>query len=172
MGLLNRNQAACRECRAQLEETASAARGVTNLSDLLAAAPASAAHVKACAACRAAAEDLLATRVMLSALPSNAGLGGPWFASRVMAAIAARKAELARTADTWTFLPRLAARLTWVSSVALLLASAWIYQRPLSKPPIAAKQLMATDITGEPMVDTAASIANDDVLASLAEKPR
>jgi len=172
MGLLNKDEAACRQFRAQLEDAATAAPGAANLSDLLAALPApSAAHAKACAACRAAAEDLHGVRAALSALPSNADLGGPWFASRVMAAIAARKAELARAADTWTFLPSLAVRLTWVSSIALLLASAWLYEKPVSKPPIAAKQV-AMDITGEPLVDTTAPATNDDVLASLAEKAR
>ncbi len=48
-----------------------------------------------------------------------------------MAAIAARKAELSRAADTWTFLPKLAARLTWASAIALLLASGWLYQKPV-----------------------------------------
>ena len=97
-----------------------------------------------------------------------ATLAGPWFAPRAMAAIAARKAELTRAADTWTFLPKLAARLTWASAVALLLASTWLYQKPIST---TAKPVL-TDITGEPLVDTSTPPTNDDVLVSLAEKPR
>jgi len=85
-----------------------------------------------------------------------------------MAAIAARKAELSRAADTWTFLPKLAARLTWASAIALLLASGWLYQKPAST----SAKPVATDITGEPLADNAAPPYNDDVLASLAEKPR
>jgi hypothetical protein len=83
-----------------------------------------------------------------------------------MAAIAARKADLARAADTWTFLPKLAARLTWASAVALLLASTWLYQKPATT----SAKPVDTDITGEPVVDTATPANNDDVLVSLAEK--
>jgi len=170
MGLLNTNKEACREFQAQLEDAAASAPGPSTLPGLLAALPVSLSlHASACASCRAAADELAASRAMLAALPSSANLGGPWFPSRVMAAIAARRAELARAADTWTFLPKLAARLTWVSSIALLLASAWLYQRPVAKAPATAKQV-ATDITGEPISDISAPAANDDVLVSLAEK--
>jgi hypothetical protein len=85
-----------------------------------------------------------------------------------MAAIAARKAELSRAADTFTFLPRLAARLTWASAIALLLASTWLYQKPASTP---AKPVL-TDLTGEPVADNATPADNDEVLVSLAEKAR
>jgi len=171
MGLLNTNEEACREFRAQLEDAAASAPGLGTLPGLLAALPVSLSrHASSCASCRAAAEELTASRAKLAARPSSANLGGPWFPSRVMAAIAARKAELARAADTWTFLPKLAARLTWVSSIVLLLASAWLYQRPVSKPVPSAH--VAIDITGEPIPDTSAPAVNDDVLVSLAEKAR
>ena len=85
-----------------------------------------------------------------------------------VAAIAARKAELTRAAHTWTFLPKLAARLTWASAVALLLASTWLYQKPVST---SAKPVL-TDITGEPVVDTVTPSNKDEVLVSLAERTR
>ena len=125
-------------------------------------------HVTACADCRAAAENILAARALLAELPSYAATAGPWFAPRVMAAIAARKAELSRAADTWTFLPKLAARLTWASAIALLLASGWLYQKPVST----SAKPVATDITGEPVADTATPATNDEVLVSLAERRR
>jgi anti-sigma factor RsiW len=168
---LNKRRAECLEFRSQLEDVAGAAPSAKEVSELLAATPVELrAHVAGCANCRAAAENILETRALLAELPSNAGVAGPWFAPRVMAAIAARKAELGRAADTWTFLPKLAARLTWASAVALLLASGWLYQKPVST---STKPAVLTDITGEPFVDTAAPPANDDeVLLSLAEKPR
>jgi len=101
-------------------------------------------------------------------LPSYATMAGPWFAPRVMAASAARKAELSRAADTWTFLPKLAARLTWASAIALLLASGWLYQKPAST----AAKPVATDITGEPLADTATPSTNDELLVSLSERRR
>jgi hypothetical protein len=170
MGLLNKNHAECRSVLAQLDDVAA---GAATLPELLDALPGRLRqHAQACSNCRAAAENLLATRSMLSAVPSSADLGGPWFASRVMAAIAARKAELARVVDTWTLLPKLAVHLTWASSLALLLASAWLYQKPASVPPQTSARVVATDITGEPVVDSSTLPSNDDVLVSLAEKPQ
>jgi hypothetical protein len=167
--LLNKGGSNCSTFRTQLEDAASAAPAAKETKELLAALPpALQEHASACAECRAAVENILASRALLSALPSNAEMGGPWFTSRVMAAIAARKAELSRAADAWTFLPKLAARLTWASSIALLLASGWLYQRPASNPPKA----VMTDITGEPLVDNPAPANDDEVLLSLAEKPR
>jgi len=169
MGLLNKHRAECSTVLTQLESVANAATA----QDLLAALSVNLRqHAQACSVCREAAENLLATRSMLSAVPSSASLGGPWFASRVMAAIAERKAELARVADTWTFLPKLAVHLTWASSLALLLASAWLYQKPISAPAQNTARVVATDITGEPVVDSSTLPTNDDVLVSLAEKPQ
>jgi hypothetical protein len=168
---LKAHEAQCRDFRSQLEDAAGAAPGAKELSELLTSAPSALKeHAAACADCRAAAENILEARALLAELPSNADIAGPWFAPRVMAAIAARKAELSRAADTWTFLPKLAARLTWASAVALLLASGWLYQKPLST---STKPVVLTDITGEPLLDTTTPPANDDeVLLSLAEKPR
>jgi hypothetical protein len=166
--VLNQRRAECRHFQSQLEDAAGAAASAT-FSELLAAAPSALkAHAATCADCRSAVENIVQARALLAELPSSAAMAGPWFAPRVMAAIAARKTELTRAADTWTFLPKLAARLTWASAVALLLASTWLYQKPVST---SAKPVL-TDITGEPLVDATTPPTNDDVLVSLAEKPR
>lgn len=166
---LNRGSGECREFQSQLEDAAGAEPNAKELSELLASASSALKnHTIACADCRAAAENIVEARALLAEMPSNSAMARPWFAPRVMAAIAARKAELSRAADTWTFLPKLAARLTWASAVALLLASGWLYQRPAST---SAKPVL-TDITGEPVVDTVTPANNDEVLVSLAEKPR
>jgi hypothetical protein len=170
---LSKRRAECRQFQMQIEDAAGAAPNAKELSELLAAAPAPLKeHTIVCTNCRAAAGNILAARALLAELPSYAATAGPWFAPRVMAAIAARKAELSRGADTWTFLPRLAARLTWASSIALLLASAWLYQKPatLQSANTAAKSV-ATDIAGDPVVDPATQPnADDEFLLSLAEK--
>ncbi|HKW56584.1 MAG TPA: hypothetical protein VJN42_04435 [Candidatus Acidoferrum sp.] len=165
MGLGSTNRAACRDFRAQLEAAAGASPGAKDILELLAGAPSLLTHASACAGCRDAANDVLASRGLLAVLPSRAAEAGRWFSSRVMATIAARTAELSHAANTWTFLPKLAARLTWASSIALLLVSAWLFQRPVSNPPRA----VATDITGEPVVSTPPA-ADDELLFSLAEK--
>ncbi|MHB8501393.1 MAG: hypothetical protein ACYDCG_00525 [Candidatus Acidiferrales bacterium] len=171
MGLLNKSRAECREFQMRLEDAGSAADGAKEFSELAATMPGALKdHAAACADCRVAAENIIKARALLSALPSHAGMGGPWFAPRVMAAIAARGAELGRAPDTWTLLPKLAARLTWASAIALLLASGWLYQRPATN--TATTKSVVTDITGEPVVDTATPANNDEVLVSLAERPR
>lgn len=166
--MLNKRRAVCRDFQLQLEVSAP---GAKEFSELVAAMPiALKEHADECADCRAAAETFLEARALVVEWPSHAAMGGPWFAPRVMAAIAARRAELARVPETWTFLPKLAARLTWASAVALLLASGWFYQRPATH--IAATKSVVTDITGEPVVYNATPANNDEVLVSLAEKPR
>ncbi len=171
MGLLNKSREQCREFRIRLEDAAGAASGANGLPELLSAMPAGLKeHAAACLHCRAAAENILAARALLTDIPSRAELGGPWFAPRVMAAIAARSAELARVPDTWTFLPKLAARLTWASAIALLLASGWLYQKPATD--VSSTRSVATDITGEPVVYNATPANNDEVLVSLAERPQ
>ena len=168
MGPLNKSRAECREFQMRLEDAASGARGMKEFSELAATMPGALKdHAAACADCRAAAENILEARALLSVLPSHADICGPWFAPRVMAAIAASGAERSRMQDTWTLLPKLAARLTWASAVALLLASGWLYQKPATN--TAATKSVATDITGEPVVYNATPANNDEVLVSLAE---
>lgn len=173
MGLVTKNRAECRLFRAHLEDAAAVAPHARTVDELLAAAPESLQlHATNCADCRDAADNVLATRALLAAIPSNAALPGPWFAPRVMAAIAARKADLARAADAWTLLPKLASRLTWASSIALLLSSAWLYDRPVATPPVTTR-VVVTDVIGEPVVDNSAQpVADDEYLVSSTEQPR
>jgi hypothetical protein len=135
------------------------------LANVLAVLPASLqAHAARCEHCRAAAAELVATRALLSALPSRAPIPGPWFAPRVMAAIAAQESKLTRALDTWLAIPKLASKLAWASAFALLLMSTWLYQRPATHSGNSA----VLDITGEPVQETAPPATNDDVLVSLA----
>ena len=89
-------------------------------------------HLAACPQCQAVADDIVMSRALLRDVPARAALPGPWFAPRVMAAIAARESELRQSLEAWAAVPRLAARLTWLSALALLLASTWLYQLPKS----------------------------------------
>ena len=125
-------------------------------------------HAAACKDCQTAAGEILASRELLKALPgSQAGKEKPWFAPRVMAAIAAREAELSRSLETWTAVPMLAARLTWAGALALLLASTWLYEKP--KPAMKSGR----DATVESLFDApAASSAQDDIVVSLLENGR
>jgi len=122
-------------------------------------------HVSECQDCSSAIDELGASRELLSILPRQAAVG-PWFAPRVMAAILARESELRRSIDAWTIVPKLARRLTWISALALVLAGTWFLGRPASMP----LKPAATDMTGEPVLDTTPPLNNDDLLLSLAVK--
>src|ERR1700730_9373631 len=87
-------------------------------------------HLAGCAECQAAADDMLMSRAIFRDVPASATLPGPWFAPRVMAAIAARESELRQSLEAWAAVPRFAARLTWISALALLLAGGWLYESP------------------------------------------
>jgi hypothetical protein len=91
-------------------------------------------HLAACPQCQAVADDIVMSRALLQDVPARAALPGPWFAPRVMAAIAARESELLQSLEAWAAVPRLAARLTWLSALALLLASTLLYQLPKFTP--------------------------------------
>lgn len=155
--LLKTNRGECSRFLDSIEGTASA--------DAL--SPALAEHAASCKDCRAAADELFASRALLKALPREMEVSRPWFAPRVMAAIAARESELRRSFDAWTAVPRLAAKLTWVSALALLLTSTWLMGRPPATP----ARPVLTDLTGEPVIESApAPVSNDEVLVSLTEK--
>jgi hypothetical protein len=117
-------------------------------------------HLAACSQCQEVADDILMTRSVLRDLPRHSEVSAPWFAPRVMGAIAAKEAEVRQSLEAWAAVPRFAARLTWVSALALLLASTWLYQAP-------AKTQTATNGNQgniESLFDSAQSGAPDDVL--------
>ena len=88
----------------------------------------------------------------------------PWFAARVMAAIAAREEE-SRPIAAWIAVPRFASRLAWVSAALLICAATWLYQKPPSRP--AATPASAS----EGLFDTQPpTVSEDEVLVSLAEQ--
>lgn len=153
---LKRNGQECSQFRESLEKAA----------DVAALSPALREHAASCEDCQAAAEDAVMSRALLKALPSEAELPRPWFAPRVMAAITAREAEFRRSMDAWTVVPRLAAKLSWVCALALLLASTWLYETPRSTP---AKAVL-TDLAGDPYLETTAATTQDDVLVGLVEQ--
>jgi len=143
---LKRQDEECSRFRDSLEEVASGGASREMLE-----------HSAACEDCAAAAEELLESRELLRALPRASSPRMPWFAPRVMAAIAARESEMRRSLEAWAAVPRFAARLTWVSALALLLASTWLYATPKSTP-------NSNQTTVETLFDSAHSSGPDDVL--------
>ena len=146
--LLKRDRATCKSLRDSLED----ASGADALS------PVQRKHLVECPDCQSAADELLMSRILLKKIPSVTATPAPWFAPRVMAAIAARESELRRSLDAWAAVPRLAARLTWISALALLLASTWLYQLPKSTPKPGGQASV------DALFDNQPSAAQDDML--------
>jgi bacterioferritin-associated ferredoxin len=128
---LLKNDEECRKLRDLLEDSAAARPDAVNIKELTEAMSAAAqTHIAACGSCQEAAQDLLATREIFKGVASSAVVERPWFATRVMAAIAARERELTEAASMWLAVPRFASRLALASGALLLVASAWLYERP------------------------------------------
>ena len=165
--LLKKSGEECRKLMDSIEQAAAvrpAATSVEALSEAL--SPAERAHVASCEKCRRTAQDLLATREIFNGVGSTTEMARPWFATRVMAAIAARERELTEAASTWIAVPKFASRLAMASGALLLLTSTWLYERPSAVPakqPAAASQEYLFEAPQPPM-------NQDDVLISLAEQ--
>jgi hypothetical protein len=161
--LLRRQKGECGTLRDALGEVA----GAATLQELLShATTQQRAHVAACDDCHKALEEFLATRRLLSAIEPQVDVPRPWFASRVMSAIAARETESSRLATAWTLVPKLASRLAWVSAVATLVAGTWLYRIPITSPP----GQNGTDASIESIFEASPLPHQDDVLPAMVEK--
>ena len=148
---LGRNRDECREVRDSLERStgpAGLAGAVRN-------------HLAGCADCRAVADELFESRALLRKAPQPWVEPSPWFTARVMAAIAARESGLQRSFEAWTVVPKFAARLTWISALALLLAGTWLYESPKPAPKSGNESGVETLFDVSPT-----SASQDDVLVS------
>src|SRR5260370_14126245 len=107
--LLKKSDEQCRKVRDLLEDSAAVppeAVSIQELSEALSAAAQT--HIGACVGCQEAAQDLLAPREIFKGVASNSEMERPWFASRVMAAIAAREREVSEAASNGLAGPRIA----------------------------------------------------------------
>ncbi len=130
--LLKKNSEECSKLQDLLEDSAAVRPSAKSVEELREAfSPAERNHIASCENCREAAQDLLATREIFKGAASSAVVERPWFATRVMAAIAARERELSEAASTWLAVPKFASRLALASGALLLVASTWLYERPL-----------------------------------------
>ena len=159
----------CGKLRNLLEESATARPEATSVEQLSQDwSAAERAHIAACENCLEAAKDILATREIFKGIASDAGKERPWFASRVMAAIAARERELTESASTWLAVPKFASRLAMASGTLLLVATTWLYERPLSTPSQQAAALAAQ----ESLFEGPPPMNQDDVLVPVQENNR
>jgi len=167
--LLSKRVEDCGKMRDFLEESAVARPEALTVEQLIQNLPvAERSHIAACQDCLEAAKDLLATRKIFRGVTSDAGIDRPWFAARVMSAIAARERELTEAASTWLAVPKFASRLAMVSGALLLVASTWLYEKPMSTPNLQATALAAQEslFEGPPPAN------QDDVLVPVQENNR
>jgi len=166
--LLKKRDEECRKLQDLLEDSAAGRPEAVRVEQLSEAWPAAQRnHIAACETCQEAAQDLLASREIFKGLAFRSEQAGPWFANRVMAAIAARERELSEVARTWLAVPKFASRLAMASGALLLVASTWLYERPYKAP---ARQPAATASQEYLFESPQPPMNQDDVLISLAEQ--
>lgn len=166
--LLNKRRDECERLQDLLDGSATESVRFGSVEELFERLPAQErAHFAECGSCREAAQNLLATRELLKNVVPRAADGGPWFANRVLVAIAARERGLAFPVSPWSMVPRFASRLAWASAIVLLAGSTWLYQTstqaPVKQPAAASSQEYLFEAPQPPM-------NQDDVLISMAEK--
>jgi len=167
--LLKKNNEQCGKLLDLLEEAAGArpkAKSVGELTEAL--SPAERTHIASCKSCLEAAQDLLDAREVFKGVASNQEMARPWFATGVMAAIAAREKELSEVASAWLAVPKFAARLALASGALLIAASTWLYQRPLRAP----SQQGTALASQESLFEAPSSVNQDDVFVPVQENNR
>ena len=122
--LVNRDQQKCRRFLDALEELSLSGGTRRNTEEWRAELPeAEAEHLGSCEACRAALEEFAETRNALSGVTVHRP--GPWFTTRVMAAITAQEKEEEARDGVWISVRRLAPRLVALSALLLVLGGSW-----------------------------------------------
>ncbi len=165
--LLNRRRDECERLQDLLESSAADVL-VGSIEELVESLPAEGRlHFADCRSCREALQDLRTTREMLLGAVAPAEDGGPWFAKRVLSAIAARERELAFPLSAWSLVPRFASRLAWGTAIVLLAGSTWLYQRST---PSTIRQPVAASSAEYLFEAPAPPMNQDDVLISMADR--
>jgi hypothetical protein len=164
--LLKKNNAECGRLRDSLEEAATKHGGAISVEGLIEGLPQSEReHVALCESCREAAQDLVATKKLFRGAARFAEEERPWFATRVMNAIAARERALSLRVSAWSEFPRFASRLAWITAVVLLAGSTWFYEKAVKTPSYPLKGAAPQ----ESIFETPQQTNQDDVLISMEE---
>ena len=166
--LLKKRDEECWKLQDLLEESAAVLPEAVSAEQLSEAWPAPQRnHIAACGKCQEVTQDLLATREIFKGVASTSQVATPWFATRVMAAIAARERELSEVASTWLAVPKFASRLAIASGALLLVASTWLYERPVPVP--TPNQQASTLAAQESLFEAPSPVNQDDVLVNMQE---
>lgn len=152
------------ECRRFLEKLEGLARsdaeGATAPSVLAQMSSEARGHAKVCEDCKLAVENLVETRRALQPMSAGVAEPGPWFVTRVMAAIRVRESELEeRRNGVWLSVRRLAPRLVALCTVLLVVGTTWAVQ--LRREDIARRAALGS---AESVFEAVRAPLNDDVL--------
>jgi hypothetical protein len=153
----------CRRFREGLEGVLAGGAGEVNSETVLAQMSSEArGHAAVCAECSGAVEDLAETRKALLPMGTPVAEAGPWFATRVMAAIRAKENELEeRSNGVWLGVRRLAPRLVALCAVLLVVGTTWMVQ--LRREELARQPELGA---AESVFESVPAPLNDDVLVS------
>ncbi len=163
--LLRQNKGECGRLRDSLEEPATKHAHAVSVEELMESLPpARREHVASCESCREAVQDLVTTKELFQGVSRFAEEERPWFAARVMNAIAAREKELSLRVSAWRVFPRLASRLAWIMAVVLLAGSTWFYEKVIREP-----SYQWNGASQESIFEAPSQTNQDDVLISMAE---
>ncbi|HWY06151.1 MAG TPA: hypothetical protein VNY24_04780 [Candidatus Acidoferrales bacterium] len=121
---MNRDEVNCRRFLDALEELPASGNTRMSAEEWRAELPgAEKEHAGSCEACRTALEEFAETRNALAGI--TVPKAGPWFTTRVMAAIGAREREEEARDGVWISVRKLAPRLVALSALLLLLGGSW-----------------------------------------------
>jgi hypothetical protein len=164
--VLNKRDEECEHLLDLLDDPSAAPARARSVAELLEALPAAQrTHVDVCQNCRDTVRDVFEAREMVRGVVPQAQEPGPWFVTRVMAAIAAKEKELSEVTKTWLAVPRFASRLALASCALLLVASTWVFE---SRSATSVKQ--PSVVPAESLFEAPQPSANqDDILISMSE---
>jgi|SRR5271167_2305719 hypothetical protein len=157
-------------CQKFLDEIELVPVEITRREELLAEVSAeSRQHAASCGNCSNALQELIATREALQPMREESVEANPWFATRVMAAIAAREKEIDEQVNgVWIFVRRMAPRIVAFCGLLLVVGSTWALQ--LKK---AEERHRTSTQAAEGLFYTApTSPVNDDAMSIVGGEPR
>lgn len=139
--------------------------GAATLEEVLAAIPEEMrTHRVSCASCEEALQDYVETGRIFGAMKAELPKPGPWFATRVMAAIGAREEEIEEKKEgVWISVRRLAPRMVAFAAVLLVVGGSWLIEvRHAERSNRPAMRPVESLFEGSP-----SGVASDDVVAGM-----
>jgi hypothetical protein len=163
--LLRRRKMGCEALEDELERLGGELRSNIEVRRLLAEiSPAGIGHYAVCPECRKATEYFVESRKLFAGLEQTTPMAGPWFATKVLAAIDTQEKVRAGREGVWVAVPQYATRLAWVTAIVLLAGTTWLFEKQMTRQTGGStnEEFLFGSPTSQP--------SQDDVLVSMAER--